>query len=57
VSCPTADLTAGNRRYAGHHSGVVNYWVYFNDSPIPDPADLVIFDDARLAERLPPAVC
>jgi hypothetical protein len=31
--------------------GVMNYWVYFNDSPVPDPADLVIFDDAHLAEQ------
>ncbi|MGW1438709.1 DEAD/DEAH box helicase family protein [Streptomyces griseus] len=31
--------------------GVMNYWVYFNSSPIPQPADLVIFDDAHLAEQ------
>src|SRR5262249_57802660 len=28
-----------------------NYWVYFNSSPVPKPADLVIFDDAHLAEQ------
>ncbi|MFF7543372.1 DEAD/DEAH box helicase family protein [Streptomyces canus] len=31
--------------------GVMNYWVYFNSSPVPKPADLVIFDDAHLAEQ------
>jgi hypothetical protein len=31
--------------------GVMNYWVYFNDRPVPDPADLVVFDDAHLAEQ------
>ena len=29
----------------------MNYWVYFNTSPRVDPADLVIFDDAHLAEQ------
>lgn len=31
--------------------GVMNYWVYFNSSPRVEPADLVIFDDAHLAEQ------
>jgi hypothetical protein len=31
--------------------GVMNYWVYFNRSPVPQPADVVIFDDAHLAEQ------
>ncbi|MDJ1132019.1 DEAD/DEAH box helicase family protein [Streptomyces iconiensis] len=31
--------------------GVMNYWVYFNSNPVPKPADLVIFDDAHLAEQ------
>ncbi|WP_306368719.1 DEAD/DEAH box helicase family protein [Nocardiopsis sp. CC223A] len=31
--------------------GVMNYWVYFNSSPVPQPADMVIFDDAHLAEQ------
>ncbi|AXB46059.1 MULTISPECIES: DEAD/DEAH box helicase family protein [Actinomycetes] len=31
--------------------GVMNYWVYFNSRPVPKPADLVIFDDAHLAEQ------
>jgi hypothetical protein len=29
----------------------MNYWVYFNGRPVPQPADLVIFDDAHLAEQ------
>ena len=29
--------------------GVMNYWVYFNNKPVVQPADLVIFDDAHLA--------
>jgi hypothetical protein len=53
------------RRFAGGHYpgahlddyhqaqavGVMNYWVYFNSSPRVEPADLVIFDDAHLAEQ------
>lgn len=31
--------------------GVMNYWVYFNSRPVPQPADVVIFDDAHLAEQ------
>jgi hypothetical protein len=31
--------------------GIMNYWVYFNSKPVPKPADLVIFDDAHLAEQ------
>lgn len=31
--------------------GAMNYWVYFNSKPVPHPADLVIFDDAHLAEQ------
>ncbi|MCQ3804434.1 MAG: hypothetical protein KTV45_10070 [Acidimicrobiia bacterium] len=31
--------------------GIMNYWVYFNTRPVPQPADLVIFDDAHLAEQ------
>jgi hypothetical protein len=29
----------------------MNYWVYFNSSPRVEPADLIIFDDAHLAEQ------
>lgn len=31
--------------------GVMNYWVYLNSSPRVEPADLVLFDDAHLAEQ------
>jgi hypothetical protein len=31
--------------------GVMNYWTYFNSSPKVEPADVVIFDDAHLAEQ------
>lgn len=31
--------------------GVMNYWVYFNSNPRVEPADLVVFDDAHLAEQ------
>jgi hypothetical protein len=31
--------------------GIMNYWVYFNSKPVPKPADIVIFDDAHLAEQ------
>ena len=30
---------------------VMNYWVYFNQNPIIDPADLLIWDDAHLSEH------
>ncbi len=31
--------------------GIMNYWVYFNSNPRPQPADLIILDDAHLAEQ------
>jgi hypothetical protein len=30
---------------------VMNYWVYFNQQPVMDPADLLVMDDAHLAEH------
>ena len=40
------------RRYQRHQSiGIMNYWVYFNQNPVIDPADLLIMDDAHLAEH------
>lgn len=30
---------------------IMNYWVYFNSRPVPRPADLIILDDAHLAEQ------
>ena len=29
----------------------MNYWTYFNSNPKVEPADLVVFDDAHLAEQ------
>jgi hypothetical protein len=37
--------------HQAHALGIMNYWVYFNSSPKVDPADVVIFDDAHLAEQ------
>jgi len=31
--------------------GVMNYWTYFNAAPRVEPADVIIFDDAHLAEQ------
>jgi hypothetical protein len=31
--------------------GVMNYWVYFNAKPVVQPADLLILDDAHIAEQ------
>lgn len=45
----------GGARLDDYHQaqvvGVMNYWVYFNSRPVPQPADLLIFDDAHLAEQ------
>lgn len=30
---------------------IMNYWVYLNQNPVVDPADLIIMDDAHLAEH------
>ncbi len=45
---PGADLDDYHQAQA---VGVMNYWVYFNSNPRVEPADLVIFDDAHLAEQ------
>ncbi|MEB0288494.1 DEAD/DEAH box helicase family protein [Cryobacterium sp. 10S3] len=45
---PAADLLAYNQAQV---VGVMNYWVYFNSSPKVEPADVIIFDDAHLAEQ------
>ena len=40
------------RRYHRAQSiAIMNYWVYFNQNPVIDPADLLIMDDAHLAEH------
>ena len=45
---PAADKRAYQR---ARRIAVMNYWVYFNQNPIIDPADLLIMDDAHLAEH------
>jgi hypothetical protein len=45
---PAADLAAYHDATA---VGVMNYWTYFNTSPKMEPADVLIFDDAHLAEQ------
>lgn len=30
---------------------IMNYWVYFNQNPVIDPANLIIMDDAHLTEH------
>ncbi len=31
--------------------GIMKYWVYINQNPVVDPADLIVMDDAHLAEH------
>ena len=47
------DIPAARRRsyQRAHAIGIMNYWVYFNQNPVVDPADLVVMDDAHLAEH------
>jgi hypothetical protein len=47
-----ANIPAADIRAYGRASSVVimNYWVYFNQNPSIDWADLIIMDDAHLAE-------
>ena len=47
-SIPAADKRAYQR---ARSIAVMNYWVYFNQNPIIDPAGLLIMDDAHLAEH------
>ena len=44
--------TAARRRYQRSQAvAIMNYWVYFNQNPVVDRADLLIMDDAHLAEH------
>lgn len=45
---PSLDKTAYQRATS---VGVMNYWVYINQRPVIDPADLIVMDDAHLAEH------
>jgi len=48
VDIPVRDRRAYQR---ATHVAIMNYWVYFNQNPVIDPADLIIMDDAHLAEH------
>lgn len=48
-----AEIPAADRRayQRARCVAIMNYWVYFNQNPVVDPADLLIMDDAHLAEH------
>ena len=48
-----SDIPNGDRRAFQRATkvAIMNYWVYFNQRPVIDPADLVVMDDAHLAEQ------
>lgn len=48
VDIPAADKRAYHRAMK---VAIMNYWVYFNQRPAIDPADLIVMDDAHLAEH------
>jgi hypothetical protein len=48
VDIPALDKRAYQR--AGKVA-IMNYWVYFNQNPVIDPADLLVMDDSHLAEH------
>jgi hypothetical protein len=48
VEIPVSDKRAYHRATS---IAVMNYWVYFNQNPVLDSADLVFMDDAHLAEH------
>ena len=37
-------------------TGIMNYWAYFNINPRPTPAEILILDDAHLAENAIPGI-
>jgi Helicase C-terminal domain/DEAD/DEAH box helicase len=47
------DIPAPDKRAYGRANkiAIMNYWVYFNQNPVIDVADLLIMDDAHLAEH------
>ena len=47
------DIPAPDKRAYGRADkiAIMNYWVYFNQNPVIDIADLLIMDDAHLAEH------
>ena len=48
---PTISSSVKRGYQRGRSIGIMNYWVYFNQNPVIDPADLLIMDDAHLAEH------
>jgi hypothetical protein len=47
------DIPAPDKRayQRANKVAIMNYWVYFNQNPVIDPADLLVMDDAHLAEH------
>jgi hypothetical protein len=47
------DIPARDKRnyHRAQKIAVMNYWVYFNQNPVVDNADLLVMDDAHLAEH------
>lgn len=48
VDIPIAERRAYQRAQS---VGIMNYWVYFNQNPVVDRTDLLVMDDAHLAEH------
>lgn len=47
------DISSAHKRsfHRATTTAIMNYWVYFNQNPVVDPADLIVMDDAHLAEH------
>ena len=47
------DIPSGDKRdyHRANNIAVMNYWVYFNQNPVVDNADLLVMDDAHLSEH------
>ena len=47
------DIPSRDKRnyHRANKIAIMNYWVYFNQNPVVDSADLLIMDDAHLAEH------
>jgi hypothetical protein len=47
------EIPPGDRRayQRANKTAIMNYWVYFNQNPVIDHSDLLIMDDAHLAEH------
>lgn len=48
IEIPSADKRSYQR---ASQSAIMNYWLYINQNPVIDPADLLVMDDAHLAEH------